>query len=163
MSPPTEEDMLLTETDLWGLVVEEMGDDEIAAEVEKCRRAAAKKKYKQELHRAQARPGSAGGSSSSDSVPASKARLPFVDGRGLSRDEAKPLFPPGTFVSKDSHAVRWQARQKWLTPSVSRAFTAGSHRTDDEALKAVLRETWRVYTRKFGVECPWDLDDVLFQ
>ena len=156
------EDVAVAEAGLWNLVIDEMGDEDLANAFHDAKAQAEKKAAARQR---QAQPAGAGAAPIPllPVAPVEREPVPLNPHRGLTRPEAKVLFPPGVRLYKDTTALRWQARARFLVPSVSKTFSQASHRSDDAALLYVLGVTWQRYSDRFGTPCPWILDVRLFE
>lgn len=151
---------LLFNQDVMGLVLQELGDENMEEEYYKCRDRFQAAKLKQQTDRRAAAKVimDAGGEAASSQAGAEIRKIHWPDERGYTQAEAKRFLPPACTLRKDvKRDPRWQIRADWLSPSVSRGYARDDVGADNHALLACLRIAWAKHTALFSSCCPWDI------
>lgn len=142
--------------DLWSVLEEGIGNQELADEILKCearvRHQMAKGALKKQAMES-AMPMTIAAEQNLDEGRRQAVQFPPT---GLTQVQAKRYLPPHSTISKErTWHHRWKVSAEYLG-SRSKSFEGGNNDSDNEALRFVLFVVWRAWHAGSGQECPWD-------
>lgn len=155
----------LLEKDGFDLVIDDIGNEELADEVLRYKEKLLKQRVAKEAkHAKMAKMGSASSSSGAVQHEPQRKAVAWAPGRGLLQTEAKKYCPPKFSLAKDmTWHFRWIIRSSAPKWSATRAFgKEASEACDNEALLFCLRKAWHKHEEFGGAPCPYALDGSLF-